>query len=394
MHMNVETSRAVTDTTDEPEVDLLGLLEVVFSRIRLLVVGPLIVGLVTAIFLFISDPIFTAKTVVMLPGGSQSSAASLLQSLGSVGGAVGASVGLKNPSDQIVSIVKSRTLADRVIARFSLKEVYEVDLMQDARLAFEGAMRAGAGKDGLISIEVDDTSPKRAMEIANAVPQELTRLLGELARSEAQQRRQFFEQQLVDTKEQLTKAETALKAGGIDGDSFKSNPQAAVTAVAQLQAQIAAQEVRLGAMRGYMTETAPDYKQAAVELGALRSQLTKLEGTQIAKGGPAGQSDYVQRFRNYKYYETLFDLISRQYEVARLNESQGGTVIQVLDLAVEPERKSKPKRVIVAAVAMLMTGFLLLLYVFVAHGLSSFRAKPENDARLRAMWANFKGKRS
>lgn len=392
--MNAETSQTATDAENQPEVDLLTLLEVLVKRIRLLVLGPLFVGLVTAIILLVSDPIYSAKTVVMLPGGSQSSAASLLQSLGSVGGAVGASVGIKNPADQIVSIIKSRTLIDRVIARFNLKEAYQVDLMQDARATFEQMMRASAGKDGLISIEVDDKSPKRAMEIANAVPQELTRILGELAQSEAQQRRQFFERQLVDTKDQLAQAEAALKAGGVDGDSFKSNPQAAVTAVAQLQAQIAAQEVRLGALRGYLTENAPDYKQSVVELGALRNQLARLEATHTTKGGPQAQGDYVQRFRNYKYYETLFDLLSRQYEVARLNESQGGTVIQVLDLAVEPERKSKPKRAIATAVAMLMTGLLLLFYVFAAHALVSFRSKPENEARLRAIMESIKGKRT
>ena len=173
----------------------------------------------------------------MPPQAQQSAAASLIQSLGALGGVAGAAAGIKNPNDQIVALLKSRTLSDRMIDRFELMTVYKAKLRQDARKTLEGSVRVSAGKDGLISIEVDDKDPKRAASMANAYVQELSKLMGSLAMTEAQQRRVFFERQLKDAKDNMTRAELALKAGGIEADIFKSSPQAAVTAVAQVQAQ-------------------------------------------------------------------------------------------------------------------------------------------------------------
>jgi tyrosine-protein kinase Etk/Wzc len=209
--------------------------------------------------------------------------------------------------------------------------------------------------------------------------------LDTLALTEAQQRRQFFERQLKETKDNLSRAELALKSGGVEGDVFKSSPQAAVTAAAQLQAQIAAQEVKLASMRGFMTENAPEFRQSMVELQALKTQKSKLEG--IGASGSAssagGASDYIPRYREYKYYETLYELISKQYEIARLNVSQGAPALQVVDLAVEPETKSKPKKATSAIVATVAFGFLLLLYVLVAKAFQGFLANSNNAERLK-----------
>jgi tyrosine-protein kinase Etk/Wzc len=366
---------------DEDEISLLDLAETIAERLWLLVFGPLFVGLIALGVSFLIPPTFTARTVLMPPQAQQSAAASLLQSLGALGGVAGAAVGIKNPNDQIVALLKSRTLSDRMIERFDLMKVYNAKLRQDARKALEGSVRFSSGKDGLIVVEVDDKDPVRAADMANAYIEELARLMGSLAVTEAQQRRVFFERQLKEARDNLTQAEIALKSGGIEADIFKSSPAAAVTAVAQVQAQIAAQEVRLGSMRGYMTESAPEFRQGLVELQALRAQLAKLEATDRTQPGEAG-GDYITRFREYKYFETLFELFAKQYEIARVDESRDGAVIQIVDPALVPEWKTKPKRALIAVIATLAAGFGLLLLVFVRKALSNASKDAETAAKL------------
>lgn len=370
------------DEQQDDEISLLDLVETLVERIWLLILGPLLTGLVALGVSFVIPPTFTARTVLMPPQAQQSAAASLLQSLGALGGIAGAATGVRNPNDQIVALIKSRTMSDRMIERFDLMKVYRAKLRQDARKALEGNLRVAAGKDGLISIEFDDQDPARAAEIANAYVQELSRLLGSLAITEAQQRRVFFERQLKDAKENMAKAEMLLKTGGIEADVYKSSPQAAVSAVAQVQAQIAAQEIKLGAMRGYLTENAPEFQQGLVELKALRAQLGKLEASNRG-AGTAAASDYITRFRDFKYYETLFELFARQYEIARVDESREGAVIQIVDPALQPEWKSKPKRAMIAVIATLAAGFALMLYVFVRKALENAGRDERSSAQMQ-----------
>jgi tyrosine-protein kinase Etk/Wzc len=210
--------------------------------------------------------------------------------------------------------------------------------------------------------------------------------MGRLAVTEAQQRRMFFEGQLASTKDALTKAEITLRSGGIESDTFKASPGAAVSAVAQIQAQITAQEVKLGAMRGYLTERAPEFKQALVELQALRAQLAKFESSDEANLPAATNpvvADYITRFRDFKYYETLFELFAKQYEIARIDESREGAVIQIVDPAIEPEWKSAPKRALIAVIATLAAGFILLLWAFVRKGLANATRDEETAQRLQ-----------
>lgn len=375
-------SQLPVSPVDDDEISLLDLVETLAERFWLLIIGPLIAGSAALGIAFLIPPTFTGKTVVMQPQGQQSTAAALVQSLGALGGLAGAAGGIKNPSDQIVSLLKSRTLSDRIIDRFELMSVYKVKLREDAYKALDGTVRIRANaKDGLVTVEVDDKDPKRAADIANAYIEELSRLMGRIAITEAQARRMFFEKQLKEAKDNLTRSEIALKAGGIEADVYKSSPVTAVTAVAQLQAQIAAQEVRLGAMRGYATESAPEFRQAVVELQALRSQLGKLEGAERVQAGGA-TTDYITRYRDYKYHETLFELLAKQYEVARIDESRERTDLQIVDPAVIPERKSKPKRALIAIITALATGFLLVLYVFVRKALSNASQDSETAAKL------------
>ena len=366
------------DIQDDDEISLLDLLQVVVDNLRLLVLGPLLCGLAALGISFAIAPTFTAKTQFLPPQQQQSSAASMLASLGALSGLAGAATGLKSPADQYIAFMKSVTVQDAIIERFKLIEKYEVKIKTDARVSLTGNVRISSGKDGLISVEVDDKDPKFAADLANAHVEELRNLLGHLAVTEAQQRRMFFEKQLQITKENFTKADLALKSSGINSSVLKSSPAAAVEAVARLKAGISVQEVKLGTMRNYLTEGSPDFKQALSELASLKAQLAKAE-----KEEPAlqGTTDYVARYREFKYQETMFELFSKQFELAKVDESREGTVIQVLDIAEPPERKAKPKMAMNAIIAALASGFALLLFVFVRSVLKN--ASQDEDTKLR-----------
>jgi tyrosine-protein kinase Etk/Wzc len=372
---------------DDDEISLLDLLQVIVDNLRLLVLGPLACGLAALGISFAIPPTYTAKTQFLPPQQQQSAAASMLASLGALGGVAGAVTGIKSPSDQYIAFMKSVSVQDALIDRLELIEKYEVKLKTDARQALLGTVRIASGKDGLISVEVDDKDPQFAADLANAHVEELRNLLGRLAVTEAQQRRMFFEKQIQITKDNLSKADVALKSSGINSSVLKSSPTSAVEAVARLKAGISVQEVKIGSMRNYLTENAPEFKQALNELASLRTQLSKAEQEEpVAKDA----SDYVARYREFKYQETMFELFARQFELAKVDESREGAVIQVLDVAQPPERKAKPKKLLTAVIACLASGFVLLLFVFIRSAIRNATQNPESQDRIQALKLSWK----
>jgi uncharacterized protein involved in exopolysaccharide biosynthesis len=374
---------------EDDEISLLDLLQTIVDNLRLLVLGPLAVGLLALGFSFAIAPTYTATVKFLPPQQQQSSAASMLAGLGALGGLAGGALGgLKNPADQYLAFMKSNSVQDALIERFNLQARYDQKFKVDTRKELTQNARPVSGKDGLITLEVDDKDPQFAAVLANAHVDELQKLLAKLAVTEAQQRRAFFEKQLNLVKDKMIAAEQTLRATGISGSTLKSNPTSAVAGVAALKAQVTAQEVKAGAMRGYLAETAPDFKQAMTELANLRAQLAKQEKDEPAAAD--GQGDYVSKFREFKYQETLFELFAKQFELAKVDESREGAVIQVLDAAQPPEKKAKPQKALVAIIATLAAGFALLLFVFVRQALRNAGQNSESTQKLTALKASWR----
>ena len=321
-------------------------------------VGVLVYGLT-----YLMDPIFTARTTFLPPQQQQSAAASALASLGGLAGLVGGGAG-RTPADQYVALMQSVTVEDRMIDRFKLIDSYKAKYRVDARTEPEKRVRISIGKkDGLISVEVDDESPQRAADMANQHVEELRRLTSVLAVSEAQQRRVFFERELKQTRDRLTDAQLALQTSGYSQGALKAEPRAAAESYAKLRADVTAAEVRLQSLRGTRADQSPEVQQQQALLGALRAELARSEAATSVAGGP----DYISKYREFKYQEALFDLFSRQYEVARVDESREGTLIQVLDPATAPEKRSKPKRVLTAATVALISLLLMAAVLVFRH---------------------------
>ena len=239
-------------------------------------------------------------------------------------------------------------------------EAYESKFRVDARKDLSKNVRISLGKkDGLINVEVDDTNPQRAADIANRYVDELRRVTAGLAVTEAQQRRMFFEQQLQQSRERLVQAQQALQASGFNPGALKAEPKAAAEGYARLKAEVTAAEVRLQVTRGTFADGAPEVQQQMNVLAALRKQLASTEQST----SNSGNGDYVSRYREFKYQEALFELYTRQFEVARVDESREGALIQVVDHATPPEKSSGPRRASIAAVATLFVFAALMLWV-------------------------------
>ncbi len=384
----------MTDNTHNPsepeddEISLLDLLQTIVDNLRLLILGPLAIGLAALGISFAIPPTFTAKTQFLPPQQQQSSASALLQSLGAMGGLASAAAGgIKNPADQFIGFLKSASIQNSLVDRFKLQDRYETKFKVDARKELQENTKIAAGKDGIISLEVDDKDPQFAAELANAYVEELRKLMGRLSLTEAQLRRSFFEGKLKEAREALSVADQELRATGINASTLKSSPAAAVEVVARVRAGIVAQEVKIAAMRGYLTESAPEVKQAMVELSALRAQLVSAEK---AEPQVAGQSNYVERYRNFKYQETLYELFAKQYELARVDEGREGAVVQVVDAAQPPEKKGKPKKALIAIMATLAAGFALLLFVFIRQALRNAGQDGESAQKINALKASWR----
>jgi len=296
-------------TPEDDEISLLDLLQVVADNLRLIVIGPLVAGLLALAYSFTITPTFTASTKFMPPQQQQSGASAMLAGLGALGGLAGAVI--KNPADQYVALLKSRSVQDALVDRFKLLDRYEAKLREDARQAVGSSVQVTSGKDGLITIEASDKDPTFAAQLANAHVEELGKLLNRIAVTEAQQRRQFFEKQLATAKDNLVKAEHALKASGLNSSALKATPGAAVESMSRLKASITVQEIKLASMRGYLAESAPEYRQGQTELGAMRAQMVRAEKEEPTSDG---DSDYVARFRDFKYYEAMFDIFASELD--------------------------------------------------------------------------------
>jgi uncharacterized protein involved in exopolysaccharide biosynthesis len=271
--------------------------------------------------------------------------------------------------------------------------------MSDARKALERHCDLESSlKDGLIMISITDSSPLRASEMTNAYVEEYKRFSATLAVSEASQRRLFFEQQLEQAKNNLGAAEEAMKSteqtsGMIQLDS---QARALIETVASLRAQITAKEVQIRGMSQFAAHDNPDLVVAKEQLTELQRQLKELGGSQagtdsdliVPRGKlPEAGLNYIRKLRDVKYNEMIFELLAKQFEVAKLDEAREGAITQVIDAAVPPDRKSFPRLSIIGPAATLSWFVLAILWIFFRQAMTHAQDKPEERERLQALKA-------
>jgi uncharacterized protein involved in exopolysaccharide biosynthesis len=400
-----QIQEAETQNESVQEVHLLDLLIVLSKRRKFILWFTLGTAILTAVVVLIVPSKYTASALLLPPSQNTSASSALLGQLGgssALASMAGSSLGIKSAGDMYVSLFRSRTIEDSLIQRFGLMARYGKKKISDARTAFEDHTKVGYGaKDGLITISVTDRDPRQAAEIANGYVDEFRKLSANLAITEASQRRVFFQQQLLEADQNLATAEEAMKhteqsTGVLQVDS---QARSLIESAAILRGQVVAKEVELQGMRSYATDDNPQMVMANQELAALKTQLAKLGGSEenagseiiVPKGDiPEAGMEYVRKLRDVKYYETIVELIAKQFEAAKLDEARQGAIVQVVDVAVPPDKRSFPKRTITVLVALLLGFFVSCGWCIAAEGLQRIKNNPDERQRLDALRATLR----
>ena len=393
---------------EDDEISLLDLLIVLAERKRQIFYYTAVFAIVSLIISLIWPKSYTATAVLMPPRQSSGMGSLLTAELGSLGGMAalaGSSLGIKNPNDMYVGMLKSQTVEDSMVKKFDLMQEYHAHYMSAARKSFEAHVTVdGNGKDGLIHISVEDHNPEKAAEMANGYVDAFRHLSEGLAITEASQRRLFFQQQLEQAKDNLANAEEALKkteetTGLIQLDS---QARALIETAAALRAQITAKEVQIQAMQTYATGENAQVVEAQQELDGLRAQLAKIGGSEDnpnsffpSKGQvPTVGLEYVRKLRDVKYYETIFGIMARELEIAKVDEAREGSFVQVVDPAIVPDYKSSPKRALIVILSTIAGFFIGVLVALVKAGMSRLREDPESGPKLALLRAALSPRRS
>lgn len=366
------SDKFASDQMADDEIDFVQLLGELWRGRFVVVTSTAVCGAIALGVALLLPPVFIARSSVMPPQQQSSGLAAALGSLTALTG-VGGGGGLKNPNDLYVGILKSQNVADGLIKRLDLKSLFKVNAMMDARRALDARVSIQSAKSGLIEIAVEDEDPVFAARLANAYVEELKRVNQSLAVTDAAKRRFFFERQLKDVRSDLASAEARLEQ--LQQRTGLIQPEGQVTGVikatADLKAAIAAKEIQLAAMRSFATDKNPDLIRAQQELAALRQQLRQLSANGGDESGllpgaaklPENGLAYVRALRDVKYQEALVEAIAKQYELARVEEARDSSLIQVLDVATPPDRKSGPKRALITMAGTLLGGILGAAYV-------------------------------
>jgi tyrosine-protein kinase Etk/Wzc len=305
---------------------------------------------------------YTAVSKILPPQQTQSAASMMMNQLTNAGGSplaalAGGGLGLKNPNDIYIGMLTSRPIADAIIQKFGLMQAYHAKNMTDARRTLASFTEVTSEKNSFIAVSVRDKDKKRVAEIANAYADQLQILTNTLAVTEASQRRLFYEEQLKQAKEALVESELAFQQVQQQKGLVQLDAQAKamIEGIATLRAQVAAKEVQVQALRSYSTEQNPDVQLAEKELDSLQAEEARLEQSNHSPGVagmglgnvPVAGLEYLRAAHELAYRQALFDMLMKQYDAARLDEAKEAAIIQIVEPAIEPDRKSSPKRALI-----------------------------------------------
>ncbi|BCS54998.1 polysaccharide chain length determinant protein [Geobacter sp. SVR] len=342
-------------------------------------------ALLTALITLFMPNIYTATTLILASEDDKAGMSAMMAQLGGLAGLAGGSLGGPTKTDLYVSMLRSEAVKDPIIDRYKLLDVYKAKFRVDAYKTLDTKAMISAGKkDGIITIAVNDKDPKRAADMANGYVEELGKLAVRLSMSGAGKNRLFLEERLTTAKADLTRAEDELKAFQSRNKMVNVTEQAkaSIEGVAQLRAQLAVQEVQLAALQRQFTDSSQEVKRARTSVENMKRQIARLEGSggnsSIPSVGSVPQlgQDYLRLMREFKIQETMVELLTKQYEMARLSESKDLSPFQVLQKAKVPEKKSKPARSKLVIVATFVTFFFSVLFAFAREG---FARMPEKE---------------
>ncbi len=365
--------------------------------------------LVSTLIAFLIPKSYTSMAQLMPPDAQSSSGMAMMAALTARGGgaglgsAAGDLLGLQSSGALFVGVLRSQTAQERLIQEFGLQKVYGKKLITDARTELdENTSISEDRRSGIISISVTDHDPKRAAAIANGYVNELNALVAALSTSAAHRERVFLEERLKVAKRDLDAAtnQLALFSSKNNTLDIQTEGKAMLDAAGTLAGQMIAAQSELEGLRQIYTDNNPRVRALNARVGELRKQLEKLSGTS-ADAATTGDSSpavsngmpyptirslpllgekYSDYYRRAKIQETVFELLTEQYELAKIEEAKETPSVKVLDPGQVPERKSFPSRSLI-----IFEGTFLVLAISVVWVLGSNRwqaADPKDPRKV------------
>jgi tyrosine-protein kinase Etk/Wzc len=411
----IQREKPELESQNDNQVNLLNYWQVIKKRRKVVFYAFLIAVAAAALISLLMTPTYQAKTTLIAVESSQTSFATALgalQNLPFLGGMVSGSLG-KTTTDKLVSILNSRTVAEAVIKKLDLTKIifknkwdekrgaWHTDkpptLQDTLKLLQQDIVRVTNDRKGLIAVSVEYRDPKVAADIANEYTVGLQKFLNENSISLAKRNRIFLGKQLETTKSDLKKAEEELRNFQTEKRVAVMDAQAesSIKALAELKAQIIAREVQLGSLREYATRANPEVKRIEDEIRELRQQLDRMEkGSKERKGeesigafiplseAPTVGLEYARLKRDVLIQQKVFELLTQQFELAKIEEAKDDVTFQVIDPAIPPEKKLRPQIAQNIALAASVSLFLSIFLVFFLEYISKQRKEQDNVTRV------------
>ena len=394
----IESQNNPTPPNEDP--GLLDYLIVLAKCSRLIIYATAAVMVLGCLMLFILPDKYTSMAHLLPPQQNLTLSAQLLDTLGGGGAPGGPAIGggasnlasgllgLKSPSELYAGMLTGNTIFDRIIERFDLRRQYKEHYIEGARKALSLKTTITAQKDGMIAIEVTDKDPKRAAAMANAFIEELDKLIRGMATQEAKNRLVFMEKERLQTSQNLTNAENALRSFSEQNNVLQIDTQTrgALGYIAQLRAEIDAKEVGAQVMLQQATPSNYDVVRLKTEIKGLRDKLSSAE-KQYDQGYSGDTSlttakvpilalEYMRLYREFKFRDTLYQLFTKMVELARLDMVKDFSVMQIVDKATPPEKNAN-KRLFKTILIGVVTAFIMIFLSFI---IENWRNSPQSAA--------------
>ena len=370
--------------------------------------------LASTLIAFLMPKSYTSTTQLMPPDPQSTSSMAMMAGMaakvgGGLGGVAGDLLGLKSSGALFIGVLRSQTSQDRLVQQFDLRKVYGTRLVMDARRKLdENSSISEEKKSGIITISVADRSPQLAAALAGAYVDQLNSLVSELSTSSARREREFLEERLKVAKQELDDASNQLAQFSSQNNTFdiQEEGKAMLNQAGTIAGEMIATEAEIEGLRQIYTDSNSRVRSLHARAGELRRQLDQLGGMEkISPQGalpPSSKSadetalrpsdmpypsirslpllgvKYGDFYRRAKIQETVFELLTEQYELAKVQEAKETPSVKVLDPARVPERKSFPPRLLIMFLGTFLAFALSLVWVL---GVARWQETDPEDPR-------------